>query len=194
MEKSPTRSPWGWQPLVQPWSCQTCCCWLALTRRTDAYSSSGDCPSWSQTPPTLQPPFYYPGLGDQEHQYVPGLSSQKDDREVHIGQKLGKMREDSPRCHHRVRIVTVYYNAFSFPGAPQSPRDKVRIRAQAYGPEYHRAGQELGLEPEAPHNPGLKVLRSSPLLRSAPLTENFTCGNQVPLRTNLTLRTSLFLA
>lgn len=46
-------------------------------------------------------------------------------------------------------MVTVYYNAFSFPGAPQSPRDIVRIRAQAYGPGSHRAGQELGLEPEA---------------------------------------------
>lgn len=75
-----------------------------------------------------------------------------------------------------------------------SPREIVRIRAQAYGPESHRAGQELGLEPEAPHNSGLKVLRSSPLLRFAPLTENFTCGNQVPPSINLTLRTSLFLA
>lgn len=49
------------------------------------------------------------------------------------------------------------HNAFCFPDASLSQRDKVKLRAGAQGPGSHRVGQELGVEPEAPHNSDPKV-------------------------------------
>lgn len=83
-------------------------------------------------------------------------------------------------------------SAFQVLLSPREIKSGSEPRPMAQSPT--EQAKELGLEPEAPHNLGLKVLHSSPLLRSAPLTENFTCGDQVPPSTNLPLRTSLFPA
>lgn len=109
----------------------------------DACSSSGDCPSWSQLPPTFLPLFCYPGSGT------------KSTTNAYQATALRKLTGQFPEVRGQAQDSDWFAQCFL--GVPLSQREK----AQRPGPwprVPQRVAQEVGLEPEAPHNPHLTVL------------------------------------